>query len=248
MGCGDPCPLCSSCSPLSPPELEQLHLGLYGMSDRLTLVKEGSALLTQKWCHTLRELDLSGQGFSEKDLDHALAAFSGIPGGSRPALCSLNLRGTRVTPSTVRLAPLPTVPWSQCGLPPYPAWLACSRGPKGECILVKPLLGIGLGDTNGTGLGPQWLWVAEAVVVHGQRGLLSLAQPYRGLRRLGASGSTPHGLSCPHSSVISSCPGLLYLNLESCRCLPRGLKRAYRGPEEVQWCLEQLLTSLPPLS
>nr|XP_044636834.1 F-box/LRR-repeat protein 6 isoform X6 [Equus asinus] len=132
-------------------ELEQLHLGLYGMSDRLTLVKEGSALLTQKWCHTLRELDLSGQGFSEKDLDHALAAFSGIPGGSRPALCSLNLRGTRVTPSTV-------------------------------------------------------------------------------------------------SSVISSCPGLLYLNLESCRCLPRGLKRAYRGPEEVQWCLEQLLTSLPSLS
>ncbi|XP_058421213.1 F-box/LRR-repeat protein 6 isoform X6 [Diceros bicornis minor] len=129
-------------------ELEQLHLGLYGMLDRLTLAKEGSPLLTQKWCHTLRELDLSGQGFSEKDLDQALAAFSGIPGGSHPALCSLNLRGTRVTASSV-------------------------------------------------------------------------------------------------SSVISSCPGLLYLNLESCRCLPRGLKRAYRGPEEVQWCLEQLLTSLP---
>ncbi|XP_036137106.1 F-box/LRR-repeat protein 6 [Molossus molossus] len=129
-------------------ELEQLHLGLYGMSDRLTLAKEGSSLLTHKWCHTLRELDLSGQGFSEKDLEQALAAFSGTPGGSHPALCSLNLRGTRVTPSTV-------------------------------------------------------------------------------------------------SSVISSCPGLLYLNLESCRCLPRGLKRAYRGPEEVQWCLEQLLTSPP---
>lgn len=129
-------------------ELEQLHLGLYGMSDRLTLAKEGSSLLTHKWCHTLRELDLSGQGFSEKDLEQALAAFSGTPGGSQPALCSLNLRGTRVTPSTV-------------------------------------------------------------------------------------------------SSVISSCPGLLYLNLESCRCLPRGLKRAYRGPEEVQWCLEQLLTSPP---
>ncbi|XP_013001233.1 F-box/LRR-repeat protein 6 isoform X2 [Cavia porcellus] len=127
-------------------ELEQLHLGLYGVSDRLTLVKEGSSLLTQKWYHTLRELDLSGQGFSEKDLEQALAAFSGIPGGSHPALCSLNLRATRVTPNTV-------------------------------------------------------------------------------------------------SSVISSCPGLLYLNLESCRCLPRGLKRAYRGMEEVQWCLEQLLTS-----
>ncbi|KAL2767379.1 F-box/LRR-repeat protein 6 isoform 2, partial [Daubentonia madagascariensis] len=129
-------------------ELEQLHLGLYGMSDRLTLAKEGSPLLTEKWYHTLRELDLSGQGFSEKDLEQALAAFSGTPGGSYPALCSLNLRGTRVTPSTV-------------------------------------------------------------------------------------------------SSVVSSCPGLLYLNLESCRCLPRGLKRAYRGREEVQWCLEQLLTTSP---
>lgn len=129
-------------------ELEELHLGLYGMSDRLTLAKEGSPLLTQKWGHTLRELDLCGQGFSEKDLEQALAAFSGTSVGSHLALCSLNLRGTRVTPSTV-------------------------------------------------------------------------------------------------SSVISNCPGLRYLNLESCRCLPRGLKRAYRGPEEIRWCLEQLLTSLP---
>ncbi|XP_068382267.1 F-box/LRR-repeat protein 6 isoform X2 [Eschrichtius robustus] len=130
-------------------ELEWLHLGLHGTSDRLTLAKEGSLLLTQKWCHTLQELDLSGQGFSEKDLEQALAAFSGTPGGSHLALSSLNLRGTRVTPGTV-------------------------------------------------------------------------------------------------SSVISNCPGLLYLNLESCRCLPRGLKRAYRGPEEVQRCLQQLLASLPP--
>ncbi|XP_058132170.1 F-box/LRR-repeat protein 6 isoform X2 [Dasypus novemcinctus] len=129
-------------------ELEQLHLGLYGMSDRLTLAKEGSPLLTQKWHRTLWELDLSGQGFREKDLEQALAAFSGAPGGSVPALCSLNLRGTQVTPSTV-------------------------------------------------------------------------------------------------SSVISSCPSLAYLNLESCRRLPRGLKRVYRGQEEVQWCLEQLLTSPP---
>ncbi|XP_037658985.1 F-box/LRR-repeat protein 6 isoform X2 [Choloepus didactylus] len=129
-------------------ELEQLHLGLYSMSDRLILAKEGSPLLTQKWHRTLWELDLSGQGFSEKDLEQALAAFSGAPGGSHPALCSLNLRGTQVTPSTV-------------------------------------------------------------------------------------------------SSVISSCPGLAYLNLESCRHLPRGLKRAYRGQEEVQWCLEQLLASPP---
>ncbi|KAM4865435.1 LOW QUALITY PROTEIN: F-box/LRR-repeat protein 6 [Thomomys bottae] len=128
-------------------ELEQLHLGLFGMSDRLTLAKEGSPLLTQKWYHSLRELDLSGQGFSEKDLEQALAAFSGCP--VPPALRVLNLRGTRVTPGVV-------------------------------------------------------------------------------------------------SSVISSCPGLLYLNLESCRCLPRGLKRVYRGLEEVQRCLEQLCTSPSP--
>lgn len=102
-----PLPTRSSCLPLSPPELQQLHLGLYGMSDGLTLAKEGSPLLTQKWCHTLRELDLSGQGFSEKDLEQALAAFSSTPGHSHAALCSLNLRGTRVTPSTVRSAPLP---------------------------------------------------------------------------------------------------------------------------------------------
>ncbi|XP_006879476.1 PREDICTED: F-box/LRR-repeat protein 6 [Elephantulus edwardii] len=127
-------------------ELEHLYLGLYGMSDRLTLAKEGSPLLTQKWYRTLRELDLSGQGFSEKDLEQALATFGAAPRGSHPVLCSLNLRGTRVTPSTV-------------------------------------------------------------------------------------------------SSVIISCPGLTFLNLESCRCLPRGLKRAYRGPEEVQRCLDQLLTN-----
>nr|XP_044999327.1 F-box/LRR-repeat protein 6 isoform X2 [Jaculus jaculus] len=129
-------------------ELEQLHLGLYGILDWLTPVKEGSSLLTQKWHHTLRELDFSGQAFSENDLERALTVFSGSTGVLRPALCSLNLRGTRVTPNTV-------------------------------------------------------------------------------------------------SCVISSCPGLLYLNLESCRCLPRGLKRVYRGLEEIHWCLEQLLTSPP---
>lgn len=109
---GDPRPPHGSPPLLSSSELEQLYLGLYGMSDRLTLAKEGSPLLTEKWAHTLRELDLSGQGFHEKDLEQALAAFSGAPGGSQPALCSLNLRGTRVTPSTVRSAPRPPVRWS----------------------------------------------------------------------------------------------------------------------------------------
>ncbi|KAK1331794.1 hypothetical protein QTO34_007470 [Cnephaeus nilssonii] len=151
-------------------ELEQLYLGLYGMSDRLTLAKEGSPLLTHKWCHTLRELDLSGQGFSEKDLEQALAAFSGTPGGS----------------------PQPCAPLTS-GAP---------------------------GSHQAQSAGRAWVsWEPVS--------------------------SMPHGPPCSHSSVISSCPGLLYLNLESCRCLPRGLKRAYRGPEEVQWCLEQLLTCPP---
>lgn len=115
-------------------------------------------------------------------------------------------------------------------------------------MLAKLLFRMDIRDTTGTGLGPRWLWVAEPGVAPGQRGLLTLAEPQRGLGLLGTSGLTPHGVPCPHSSVISSCPGLLYLNLESCRCLPRGLKRAYRGQEEVQWCLEQLLTSLPSSS
>ncbi|XP_039702043.1 F-box/LRR-repeat protein 6 isoform X3 [Pteropus medius] len=106
-------------------ELRQLHLGLYGTSDRLTLAKEGSSLLTWKWCHTLRELDLSGQGFSEKDLEQALAAFSGTPGGSHPALCSLNLRGTRVTASTLCDQQLPRLAVPQPGILPLP-----SPGPK----------------------------------------------------------------------------------------------------------------------
>uniref|UniRef100_A0A096MLY1 Uncharacterized protein n=1 Tax=Papio anubis TaxID=9555 RepID=A0A096MLY1_PAPAN len=139
-------------------ELEQLHLGLYGTSDRLTLAKEGSPLLTQKWCHTLRELDLSGQGFSEKDLEQALAAFLSTPGGSHPALCSLNLRGTRVTPSTVRSAPPTPVPgarvavthlpraWKWC-----PAWPESSRGQR-ACILSRPLRGVGLGTPGELGL------------------------------------------------------------------------------------------------
>ncbi|XP_062935726.1 F-box/LRR-repeat protein 6 isoform X2 [Cynocephalus volans] len=142
-------------------ELEQLHLGLYGISDRLTLAKEGSPLLTQKWYHTLRELDLSGQGFSEKDLEQALAAFSGNPGASQPALCSLNLRGTRVTPSTVRSA-----------LPPQAlgASMVCCPvcpGPRGSVLFgliplgvqdksaywPSPCLGLALGMPRVLGLG-----------------------------------------------------------------------------------------------
>lgn len=113
---------------LSAPDLEQLHLGLYGMSDRLTLAKEGSPLLTHKWCHSLRELDVSGQGFSEKDLEQAFAAFSDPTSvGPQPALCYLNLRGTRVNPSTVRSASLlsPVGPFPSSGEPRAALLMPC---------------------------------------------------------------------------------------------------------------------------
>ncbi|XP_038616579.1 F-box/LRR-repeat protein 6 [Tachyglossus aculeatus] len=45
------------------------------------------------------------------------------------------------------------------------------------------------------------------------------------------------------STLISSCPTLTYLNLSACRYMPRGMKRVYRGPEELRQCLDQLLSS-----
>ncbi|XP_027713536.1 F-box/LRR-repeat protein 6 [Vombatus ursinus] len=128
------------------PDLEQLHLGLYGSVIWVALPKEGSPLLTWKWHRTLQELDLNGQCYREEDLKQALIAFSSTESGHSPILRSLSLKGTQVTVATI-------------------------------------------------------------------------------------------------SSVISSCPALSYLNLSSCRYLPRGLKKAYRGQAEIQWCLDQLLTA-----
>ncbi|XP_078282130.1 F-box/LRR-repeat protein 6 [Rhinoraja longicauda] len=42
--------------------------------------------------------------------------------------------------------------------------------------------------------------------------------------------------------VVSSSPALSYLNLTSCRCLPRGLKRIYRGRDEVSHFVNCLLS------
>ncbi|XP_067824826.1 F-box/LRR-repeat protein 6 isoform X2 [Heptranchias perlo] len=44
--------------------------------------------------------------------------------------------------------------------------------------------------------------------------------------------------------VVSSSPELSYLNLTSCRCLPRGLKRIYRGKDEICQFVNRLLSSL----
>ncbi|XP_072911207.1 F-box/LRR-repeat protein 6 [Hemitrygon akajei] len=41
--------------------------------------------------------------------------------------------------------------------------------------------------------------------------------------------------------VVSGCSQLSYLNLTSCRCLPRGLKRIYRGQDEISQFINRLL-------
>ncbi|XP_062424562.1 F-box/LRR-repeat protein 6 [Rhea pennata] len=126
------------------PDLEQLHLGLYSSASQLLRPARGSALLTWKWRHSLRDLDLAGQSFGERDLEQALAAFA--QGAARAALRSLNLTGTKVTLDTV-------------------------------------------------------------------------------------------------SALILGCPTLTYLNLSSCRYLPRGMKKAYRGQDDVRQCLHRLLAA-----
>ncbi|ETE59303.1 F-box/LRR-repeat protein 6, partial [Ophiophagus hannah] len=117
---------------LTCPDLEQLYLGLHYSDSSLSRPLEGSPLLTWKWRHSLRELDLTSQGFSEEDLEEAMAAFTR---GGAPLLRSLSLTGTKIALRTVS-----------------------------------------------------------------------------------------------------------YLNLSSCRQLPRGTKKAYRGPDEIRHCLQQLLT------
>ncbi|XP_017297550.1 F-box/LRR-repeat protein 6 [Kryptolebias marmoratus] len=58
------------------------------------------------------------------------------------------------------------------------------------------------------------------------------------LRSLNLSGTriTPHALR----SVVGQSAALDYLNLSSCRYLPRGVKKVYRGHEEIQQLLDKL--------
>lgn len=79
--------------------MEQLYLGLYCSTSNLLLPLEGSPLITWKWNHSLRELDLTGQRFSKQDLEQAMTAFTQ---GGAPVLSSLNLTGTKVVLRTVR--------------------------------------------------------------------------------------------------------------------------------------------------
>ncbi|XP_056335228.1 F-box/LRR-repeat protein 6 [Danio aesculapii] len=121
--------------------LECFYWGLYFNSNTMVASKKGIHMLAQKWSNTLRELDLANQPFSEEDLEIAMGHLS--HGVGVDFFRSLNLSGTRITSSALRL-------------------------------------------------------------------------------------------------LINQAPALKYLNLSSCRYLPRGLKRLYHGQEDIQLLLDKL--------
>lgn len=121
--------------------LECLYWGLYFNSNTMVASKKGIHMLAQKWSNTLRELDLANQPFSEEDLEIAMGHLA--HGTGVDSFNSLNLSGTKITSSALRL-------------------------------------------------------------------------------------------------LIGQTPALKYLNLSSCRYLPRGLKRIYHGQEDIQLLLDKL--------
>ncbi|RXN34434.1 F-box LRR-repeat 6 [Labeo rohita] len=121
--------------------LECLYWGLYFNSNTMVASKKGIHMLAHKWSGTLRELDLANQPFSEEDMEIAMGHLA--HGAGVDLFRSLNLSGTKITSSALRL-------------------------------------------------------------------------------------------------LISQSPALKYLNLSSCRYLPRGLKRVYHGQEDIQLLLDKL--------
>ncbi|XP_075704564.1 F-box/LRR-repeat protein 6-like, partial [Rhinoderma darwinii] len=81
-------------------DLEHLYLGMYCSTETRTLPSTGCSLLTSRWWHSLQELDLTGQNFSDMELSEALEILSG--GGTNFSLQSLCLAGTKVQAAPVR--------------------------------------------------------------------------------------------------------------------------------------------------
>ncbi|XP_063777135.1 F-box/LRR-repeat protein 6 [Pseudophryne corroboree] len=124
-------------------DIERLYLGMYCSTMNSVMPVSGCYLMTRRWQHSLQELDLTAQSYSEKDLTQALDILA--RGGANDTLQSLNLAGTKVT-------------------------------------------------------------------------VLSVKQ------------------------MLSSCSALIHLDLTSCRNIPRGMKRVYRGEEDIRQCLSDLST------
>ncbi|MCI4391911.1 hypothetical protein PGIGA_G00139970 [Pangasianodon gigas] len=121
--------------------LECLYWGLYFNSNVRVASNKGIHMLTQKWSHSLRELDLTNQPFSEEDMEIAMGHLA--HGTGADSFHSLNLSGTKITSFAIRL-------------------------------------------------------------------------------------------------LVGQSTALSYLNLSSCRYLPRGLKRVYRGQEDIHQLLDKL--------
>ncbi|XP_047240001.1 F-box/LRR-repeat protein 6 isoform X2 [Girardinichthys multiradiatus] len=63
-------------------------------------MKKNLHLLTEKWGHTLQQLDITNQPFTEADLEVALSFLRQVTDAD--TLLSLNLSGTRITPRALR--------------------------------------------------------------------------------------------------------------------------------------------------
>lgn len=86
---------------LSLAELECLFWGQYFSSQVGTSsLRKGLHAVTQKWSHSLRQLDVANQPFSEEDLKVAMCHLA--QANDANTLRSLNLSGTRITAAALR--------------------------------------------------------------------------------------------------------------------------------------------------
>ncbi|XP_048338530.1 F-box/LRR-repeat protein 6 [Sphaerodactylus townsendi] len=148
----------------------------------------------------------------------------------------LDLRGCfRVTPRGLQLLPCPDLEQLYLGLygSSSPAHLPLEGSPLLTCKWSHSLQEL---DLAGQRFREQDLEQAMTALAQGQ-------SPKGGppLRSLNLTGTKV--MLSTVSTLITSCPALTYLNLSSCRHLPRGTKKAYRGQEEIRQCLHHLLTS-----
>ncbi|XP_065484056.1 F-box/LRR-repeat protein 6 [Caloenas nicobarica] len=170
----------------------------------------------------LRELSLAGAGDpgGGDALLQRLLRHSG-------RLTLLDLRGcARVTPPALLELPCHALEQLYLGLPCGTEQLP--RVTTGSAALTR-----------------RWRWSLRELDLAGRSfteqdlaGAMAAFPPGAPLRSLNLAGTkvTAGALS----GLLANCPGLAYLNLSSCRHLPRGTKRPHRGCQEVQSCLRLL--------
>ncbi|KAJ8401432.1 hypothetical protein AAFF_G00383510 [Aldrovandia affinis] len=147
-----------------------------------------------------------------------------------PNLRVLDLRGcTRITPAALSMLPCPELECLYWGL--YFSSNSMPSSKKGIHLLTekwsRTLQEL---DLSSQPFSEQDLEVAMGDLAH--------SGGAKRLRSLNLSGTkiTSNALR----SLISQCSGLNYLNLSSCRYLPRGLKKVYRSQEDIQQLLDKL--------